>query len=153
MSPVEPVPEGYRTVTPHLVVDGASAAIEFYQKAFGAKEISRMPGSKGKLMHATIQIGDSRIMLIDEFPEWGRHGPQPGGASPVSIHLYVPDADAVFERAVAAGAKVAMPLEDTFWGDRYGRLEDPFGHHWSIATHKEDLTEEEILSRAPTIEM
>jgi uncharacterized glyoxalase superfamily protein PhnB len=152
MSAESPVPEGFRTVTPYLVVDGASDAIEFYQQAFGAEELSRLPGPKGKLMHALIRIGDSRIMLTDEFPQSGSRSPHAVGGSPVTIHLYVPDADATFERAVAAGAKITLPLADAFWGDRYGRLEDPFGHRWSIATRKEDLSREEILSRAPTME-
>lgn len=149
---VNPVPEGYCTVTPHLVVQGAADAIEFYQKAFGAEELSRMPASRGKLMHAEIKIGDSRVMLMDEFPE-GTKAPDTDRGSPVTIHLYVADADATFARAVAAGAKAIMALEDTFWGDRYGKIEDPFGHRWSIGSRREDLTEEEILSRAPTIEL
>ena len=148
-----PVPEGFHTVTPHLVVNGASDAIEFYQQAFGAEELTRMPDPRGKLIHAAIRIGDSRIWLADESPERGSKGPQAVGGSPVVIHLYVADADATFERAVAAGAKVVMPLEDAFWGDRYGRLEDPFGHQWSIATRQENLTLSEIMSRAPTIEL
>jgi uncharacterized glyoxalase superfamily protein PhnB len=152
MAAVSPIPEGFHTVTPHLVVNHAADAIEFYRQAFGAEEISRMAGPKGKLMHAEIRIGDSRVMLVDEFPDHGKRGPRPAGGSPVAIHLYVEDADAAFERAVAAGARVVTPLEDSFWGDRYGRIEDPFGHHWSIATRTEDLTREEILMRAPTME-
>lgn len=152
MAAVNPIPEGFHTVTPHLVVKGAADAVEFYHQAFGAKEISRMPGPRGKLMHVELRIGDSRVMLADEFPEQGRQGPRAIGGSPVSIHLYVEDADATFDRAVAAGAKVVMPLEDTFWGDRHGRLEDPFGHHWAIASRTEELSREEILMRAPTME-
>jgi len=143
-SQVKPVPEGMRTVTPHLVCAGAAEAIAFYKKAFDAVELGRMPGPQGKLMHAQIRIGDSAVMLVDEFPDWGSFGPKSLKGSPVTIHLYVDDADAVFERAVAAGATVTMPLADMFWGDRYGRLEDPFGHYWSIATHVRDVTPEEM---------
>lgn len=150
MSGVDPIPDGFSTITPHLVVDGAAEAIEFYKKAFGAEELSRLLGPGGKLMHAEIRIGDSRLLLVDEFPEWGKKGPGALGGSPVTIHIYVADADSLFTRAVAAGATVTMPLEDMFWGDRYGRLEDPFGHHWSIATRIENLSAEEITARAPT---
>ena len=150
MSGVDPIPDGFSTITPHLVVDGAAEAIEFYKKAFGAEELSRLLGPGGKLMHAEIRIGDSRLLLVDEFPEWGKKSPGALGGSPVTIHIYVADADSLFTRAVAAGATVTMPLEDMFWGDRYGRLEDPFGHHWSIATHIENLSAEEITARAPT---
>jgi uncharacterized glyoxalase superfamily protein PhnB len=152
MATVNPIPEGFHTVTPHLVVQGAADAVEFYQQAFGAKEIARMPGPRGKLMHVELRIGDSRVMLADELPEHGRKGPKAIGGSPVSIHLYVEDADATFERAIAAGATVVVPLEDTFWGDRQGRIEDPFGHHWSIASRTEQLSHEDILMRAPTME-
>lgn len=142
--PVKPVPDGMHTLTPHLVCSGAGDAIEFYKKAFGATEVSRLPGPDGKLMHAMVRIGDSPLMLVDAAPQWGMLGPDALKGSPVTIHLYVEDADAVFERAVAAGAKVTMPLDDAFWGDRYGRLEDPFGHHWSVATHQRDPSAEEI---------
>ena len=152
MSAAKPIPEGFRTVTPHLVVNGAADAIDFYREALGAEEIMRMPGPKGRLMYAEIRVGDSRIMLADEFPQ-GPRAPKSSGGSPVIIHLFVPDADAAFERAVAAGAKVTMPLEDMFWGDRYGTVEDPFGHQWAIATRREQLTPEQIMSRAPTMEM
>ena len=141
---VKPVPEGMHTVTPHLVCDGAAAAIEFYKKAFGAIEMARMPGPGGKLMHAMIKIGDSPVMLVDEFPEWGSTGPKSLNGTPVTIHLQVPDADAVFKSAVDAGATVKMQIADMFWGDRYGLVIDPFGHSWSIATHIKDLTPEEI---------
>lgn len=147
------VPQGYHTVTPNLIVYGASDAIEFYTKAFGAREISRLPGGRGELQHAELQIGSSRIWIADEAPLQSKQGPMAGRVSPVLIHLYVADADAVFANAVAAGAKVVMPVEDAFWGDRYGRLEDPFGHQWSIATRKEDLSMSEIISRAPTTEL
>ena len=146
---IKAVPDGYHTLTPHLVVKGASQAIEFYKKAFGAEEIGRMPGPDGKsLMHAELQIGDSRLFLVDEFPEMDCRGPQTIGGTPVTIHIYVEDVDTAFSKAVAAGAQVRMPLADMFWGDRYGVLADPFGHAWSLATHKEDLTPEEIATRA-----
>ena len=137
---VNPIPEGMHTVTPHLVCAGAGDAIDFYKKAFGATETSRMPGPGGKLMHASIRIGDSAVMLVDEMPEWGSLGPKALKGSPVVIHLYVDDVDAFTARAVAAGAKVTMPVADMFWGDRYGQLEDPFGHRWSVATHVRDVS-------------
>jgi uncharacterized glyoxalase superfamily protein PhnB len=132
------------SVTPHLVCAGAAKAIDFYQKAFGATETGRMPGPDGRLMHAAIRIGDSTVMLADEMPEWGSLGPTSLKGSPVTIHLYVDDVDKFVERAVKAGAKVTMPVADQFWGDRYGKLEDPFGHHWSVATHVRDLTPDEM---------
>ena len=148
-SKVKPIPSGFHTLTPHLVVKGAAKAIEFYKKAFGAEELNRAPGPDGKsLMHADLKIGDSRIFLADEFPDMDCRGPQSIGGSPVTIHMYVEDVDAAFGKAIAAGAKVRMPLEDMFWGDRYGVLVDPFGHLWSMATHKEDLTPEQIGERA-----
>ena len=153
MAATSPIPPGFHTATPHLVVNGASDAVEFYQQAFGATEITRMVGAAGKLMYVEIQIGDSRIMLADEFPEMGTKGPKSIGGSPITVHLYVEDVDAAFERAVAAGAEVTMALEDMFWGDRYGTIEDPFGHHWALASRKEDLTHDEILGRAPTVEL
>ena len=143
MPKVNPVPEDMHSVTPHLICAGAAEAIEFYKKAFGAVEAARLPGPGGKLMHAMIRIGDSAVMLVDEMPEWGALGPKSLNGSPVTIHLYVENADATFERAVKAGAKVTMPLADQFWGDRYGKLVDPFGHHWSIATHVRDVSMEE----------
>ncbi|HZI94659.1 MAG TPA: VOC family protein [Patescibacteria group bacterium] len=146
--PGKPVPDGFHTVTPHLTMKNAGEAIEFYRKAFGAEEIARMPGPGGSVMHAEIRIGDSPIMLNDEFPEHGARGPKTIGGTPVSIHLYVNDVDALFDRAVKAGAKVTMPIADMFWGDRFGKLEDPFGHQWSLATHKEDVTPEECMQRA-----
>lgn len=141
---VKPIPEGMHTVTPHLICAGAADAIEFYKKAFGAVELTRIPGADGKVMHASIRIGDSVIMLNDEMPEWKTFGPKTLKGSPVTIHLYVKNADAVFEQAIKAGAKVTMPLDDMFWGDRYGKLEDPFGHEWSIGTHVRDVTLEEM---------
>ena len=148
-----PIPEGYHTVTPTLVVDGAAAAIEFYRRAFGAVELFRMPAPDGqKLWHAEIQIGDSRLMLSDELPEMcGTPSPKTLGGTPVGIHLYAEDADATVRRAVDAGASVIMPLTDMFWGDRFGTIVDPFGHQWSIATHVEDVGEEEITRRAAQV--
>jgi PhnB protein len=144
MPKVKPVPDSMHSVTPHLICAGAADAIEFYKKAFHAEELSRLPGPRGKLMHASVRIGDSTVMLTDEFPEWGSFGPKSLKGSPVTIHLYVEDVDATVKRAVAAGAKITMAVDDMFWGDRYGRLEDPFGHYWSIATHVRDLSPEEI---------
>ncbi|MDQ3774319.1 MAG: VOC family protein [Pseudomonadota bacterium] len=145
---VKPVPEWMHTVTPHLICAGAADAIEFYKKAFDAVEMARVPGPQGKLIHACIRIGDSVVMLVDEFPDWGSFGPKSLNGSPVTIHLQVEDVDAVFERAVRVGAKITMPLEDMFWGDRYGKLEDPFGHHWSVATHIRDVSPEEMQQAA-----
>lgn len=147
MSKARPIPEGYHTATPYLIIKDAAKAIEFYKKAFGAKEVMRMAGPDGKVMHAEIKIGDSPIMLADEFPEMGARSPQSLGGSPVSIFLYVEDVDTLAEQAVAAGAEILMPVKDQFWGDRYGKLADPFGHLWDIATHKEDVTPEEIRKR------
>ena len=143
-APVEPVPHDMHTVTPHLVCDGAADAIEFYKKAFNAVETARMRTPDGKIMHASVRIGDSTVMLVDEFPDYGSVGPKKLNGSPVTLHVYVPDVDRVFEQAVAAGATVRMPLENQFWGDRYGQVVDPFGHNWSIATHVKDMTPEEM---------
>jgi PhnB protein len=137
--PVHPVPEGFHTVTPHLVCEGAAEAIAFYQQAFGAVELGRMAGPDGKIMHAELRIGDSRIMLADAFPEYGSRGPRALNGTPVALHLYVPDADAAWARALAAGATPTMPLADAFWGDRYGQVADPFGHRWSIATRQREV--------------
>jgi uncharacterized glyoxalase superfamily protein PhnB len=143
------VPEGYHTLAPHLVVKGAAQAIDYYKKAFGATEIRRHPGPDGSsIMFAEVQIGDSRLFLNDEFPNMGVTSPLAMGGTPVTIHMYVEDADAVFTRAVDAGAKVLMPLADQFWGDRYGMVADPFGHRWSIASHLEDLTPDQLRQRA-----
>jgi PhnB protein len=147
-SAVKPIPAGFHAITPHLVVQGASAAIEFYKQAFSAEELDRSPTPDGRLIHATLQIGDSKLMLVDEFPEMGGKSPQTLGGSPVSFHLYVEDVDAVFNQAIAAGGRVKMPVGDMFWGDRFGVLTDPFGHEWSVATHKEDVSPEEIAQRA-----
>jgi uncharacterized glyoxalase superfamily protein PhnB len=145
--PGKPVPEGMHTITPHLPVQGAARAIEFYKQAFGAQELSRAPAPDGqKVMHASLKIGDSLLFLADEFPEMGPgpRAPQSLGGTSVVINLYVEYADTVFKRAVSAGAQVHHPLADMFWGDRYGQVRDPFGHIWAIATHKLDLTPEEM---------
>ncbi len=133
-----------QAVTPHLVCAGAAEAIEFYKKAFGAVEVMRLPGKDGRLMHAAVEIGRATIMLADEMPEWGSLSPTSLKGTPVTIHLYVDDVDAFFERAVAAGATAKMPAADMFWGDRYGVLVDPFGHSWSVATPQREVTPEEI---------
>jgi uncharacterized glyoxalase superfamily protein PhnB len=138
------IPSGMHSVTPHLVCAGAANAIEFYKKAFGAEEQARLPGPDGRIMHAAVKIGDSTVMLVDEMPEWGALGPKALKGSPVTIHLYVDDADKFVERAAKAGAKVTMPVAEQFWGDRYGKLEDPFGHHWSVATHVRDVGPEDM---------
>ena len=144
MPKVKPIPDGMHSVTPHLICAGAADAIEFYKKAFNAVEVVRLPGPQGRLMHAMIRIENSAVMLADEFPDWGSFGPKSLKGSPVTIHLYVEDVDAFVKRAVDAGAKITMPLADMFWGDRYCRLEDPFGHHWSVATHIRDVGPEEM---------
>jgi uncharacterized glyoxalase superfamily protein PhnB len=141
---VKPIPQGMHSVTPHLVCAGAADAIEFYKKAFDAVELTRLPGPNGKLMHASIRIGDSTVMLSDDFPEMGSSGPKALKGSPVTIHIYAEDVDKLAAQATAAGAKITMPVSDMFWGDRYGQLEDPFGHRWSIATHVRDVTPDEI---------
>jgi uncharacterized glyoxalase superfamily protein PhnB len=147
-SHVNPIPPGMHSITPHIVCAGAADAIEFYKKAFNAEEMFRLPAPNGKLMHASIRIGDSRVMIADEAPNWGSLGPKSLKGTPVTIHLYSENADATFAQAIAAGAKVIMPVADMFWGDRYGVIEDPFGHRWSIATHIRDLTPEEIQKAA-----
>ena len=136
--------DGFRTITPHLVCTGAAKAVEFYRNAFNAVELERVPGPDGRLLYAALRIGDSIVMLVDEFKEMGARSPQSLQGTPVTIHVYVDDADAWFARATAAGATVRMPLSDMFWGDRYGQIQDPFGHTWAIATHLRDLTSEEI---------
>ena len=141
---VDPVPQDMHSVTPHLVVDGASDAIEFYKKAFNAVETARMPGPNGRLMHAAVRIGDSTVMLVDEFPDYGNLGPKALNGTPVTLHMYVADADATYAQALAAGATSRMPPADMFWGDRYGQVVDPFGHVWAIATHVKDMTPEEM---------
>jgi PhnB protein len=140
----KPIPEGMHALTPHLICAGAADAIEFYKRAFNAVELSRLPGPDGKVMHAMLRIGDSALMLVDESPQCGMLGPKALKGSPVTIHLYVQNADATVTRAAAAGAKITMPVADMFWGDRYGQLEDPFGHRWSVGTHTRDVTPEEM---------
>ncbi len=141
---VKPIPEGYHTLTPYLTVRDAPRAIEFYKQAFGAKERGVMKDPSGKVMHAELMIGDSIIMLADEFPQMGVVSPEAIGGSASGLHIYVEDVDAAFDRAVKAGGITEMPVMDMFWGDRYGKLKDPFGHKWSIATHKADLSTEEM---------
>ncbi len=141
---VKPIPEGYHTLTPYLTVRDAARAIEFYKQAFGAQERGVMKGPDGKVMHAEIKIGDSIIMLADEFPEFGALSPQTSGGAGMGLHIYVEGVDAAFDRAVKAGAQVEMPVSDQFWGDRYGKLKDPFGHKWSIATHTKDMSADEM---------
>jgi PhnB protein len=142
-----PIPAGYASVTPYLHIQGAAAALEFYKKAFDAEAHLCMAGDGGRIMHAEMKIGDSFVMLADEFPDMGVRGPASLGGTSVSIHLYVKDCDATFNRAVAAGATPLMPPADMFWGDRFGKLADPYGHHWSVATHVEDVGEAELEKR------
>ena len=144
---VKPIPDGYHSVTPYLIIKGAAAAIEFYKQAFGAIELMRMPGPDDKIGHAEIKIGNSPVMLADEHPDMGFRGPQSLGGTPVSLMIYLEDVDMVFARSIAAGATVLRPIQDQFYGDRSGTLTDPFGHVWTIATHKEDLSPEEIAQR------
>jgi PhnB protein len=144
---VKAIPDGYHSVTPYLAIDGATDAIEFYKKAFGAKEIYRMPMPGGKIGHAELQIGDSRIMLADENPEMGGRSPKALGGSPVGLMIYLENVDQVFHQALAAGARVIRPLKDQFYGDRSGNLEDPFGHKWTLSTHIEDVAPEEMEKR------
>ncbi len=145
---VKPIPDGYHTATPYLIIRGAGDAIEFYKKAFGATELFRFPTPDGKIGHAEIKIGDSPIMMADEYPEMGYNGPQTLGGSPVSVMIYVEDVDTVFNRAVDAGATVKEAVQDKFYGDRIGTLVDPFGHVWHVSTHKEDISMEEMEKRA-----
>ncbi len=141
------IPKGYNAVTPYLIIKGASDAIKFYKKVFGATEVMRLPGPNGRLGHAELKIGDSYIMLADEFPEMGHRSPLDLGNSPVSVLLYVKDVDSTVERAVAAGAKILKPIQDQFYGDRSGFIQDPFGHLWGVATHKEDVSPAELKER------
>jgi PhnB protein len=144
MAQAQPIPEGFHTLTPHLVYEGASEAIKFLMKAFGAVELTRLEGPGGKIMNAQLRIGNSMLMVVDDFPDWGSFGPQALKGTTMTVHLFVEDVDAVFARAVAAGAIVKMPVADMFWGDRYGVLQDPFGHQWSVATHQRDLSPQQI---------
>ena len=145
---VKPIPDGYHTVTPYLSIRGAADAIEFYKRAFGATEHIRMTQPDGRIGHAEVQIGESRVMLADEFPEMDFRSPHSIGGTAVSLHLYVEDVDAVVKQAVAAGAKVIRPVQDQFYGDRLGTLADPYGHVWHVSTHKEDVSTEELQRRA-----
>jgi len=148
-SRVQAVPAGFQTVTPHLTLRGAAEAIDFYKRAFGAKERGRMPGPDGRtIMHAELRIGSSIVFIADEFPGVGPRAPHALGGTTGSLHLYVPNVDAAFARAVAAGAEVRMPVQDMFWGDRYAKVADPFGHEWGLATHKEDLSAKQIGERS-----
>jgi PhnB protein len=147
MANVKPIPEGYHSVTPYLVVKGAAKAIDFYKKAFGAKELFRMEGPGGTVAHAEIEIGDSRLMLADESPQMGYSGPEPGSRSSVGLMIYVEDVDKVAAQASAAGIKTEREVQDQFYGDRSGNFIDPFGHRWTIATHKEDVSKEEMDRR------
>ena len=145
---VKAIPDGFHSVTPGLVVRDGTKALEFYKAAFGAEVIGQLPTPDGKLMHAEFRIGNSIVMLGEECPDWGVVGPETLGGSPVSLNIYVEDCDAVFNRAVEAGAAVKMPVADMFWGDRYGKVTDPFGHSWGILTHIKDLTEDEVKAAA-----
>ena len=145
MSKVQAIPAGMHSLTPHLICRDAAAAMDFYARAFGAVELGRLPGPDGRLMHGSMRIGDSHLMLVDEMPEWGALGPQSLGGSPVTVHLYVEDVDAAFQRAVDAGATARMAPADMFWGDRYGQLLDPYGHRWSLATHVRDVPQDQWL--------
>jgi PhnB protein len=144
---VKPIPDGYHTVTPYLIVKGAGSALEFYKKAFGAEVIVSMPGPGGGVMHAEFKIGNSILMMGDENPGMAANSPKTLGGTPIGLCIYVNDSDAVFNQAVAAGAKVVYPVKDQFYGDRSGTVEDPFGHKWTIATHKEDVSPEEMKKR------
>src|SRR6266403_3651302 len=145
------IPDGYHTATPYLIVNGGARAIEFYKKAFGATELMRMPGPGGKVMHAEVQIGDSRFFVNDSMGKSIPTGPEPGASNPMYLHVYVEDVDTIFNRAIEGGARVDMPLQDMFWGDRYGKLTDPFGQQWGIATHKEDVAPEGMKSRQDAV--
>jgi PhnB protein len=152
MAQVKPIPDGYPRVTPYLCVDGAAAAIEFYTKVFGATERMRMPAPDDKIGHAELEIGDSIVMLSDEFPEMGVRSPKFVGGSPVTISVYVEDVDRAFDAAIESGAKSLRPVDNQFYGDRVGQFEDPFGHRWSVASHVEDVSPEEMAARAEAME-
>jgi len=139
---VKPIPDGFHSITPGIVVSNAKEAFEFYKKAFHAKEIYTFPTPDGKILHSMFQIGDSRVMMSDEFPSMGIKSPTTVGGTSVTLHLYVEDADKIFKQAIDAGAIVTMPIMDAFWGDRYGIVMDPYGHRWAVATHKIDMTPE-----------
>jgi PhnB protein len=145
---VNPIPEGYHAITPYLCIKGAASAIEFYKRALGATETMRMPHPDGRVAHAELKIGSAKIMLADEFPEMGVLSPTTIGGTPVTLHMYVQDVDALVTKATAEGLKVLRPVQDQFYGDRGGKFEDPYGHHWWIATHKEDVAPDEMAKRA-----
>jgi len=146
-NPVKPIPDNFHSLTPNLVCRNAAQAIEFYKAVFGATELMRMPGPGGKIMHAELQIGDSRFFVNDSMGKSMPTDPEPGASNPMYLHLYVEDVDTIYDRAIKGGARVDMPLQDMFWGDRYGKLTDPFGQQWGIATHKEDVAPEEMKRR------
>ena len=148
MNEIEKIPKDYHSITPVLIVKNGDKAIEFYKNGFGVEERCSMKSPDGRVAHAELKLGDSVFMLSDEYPEMKCHSPKTIGGSPVSMYVYVDDVDSVFNKAISAGAKVLDPIKDQFWGDRHGRLEDPFGHLWSIATHKKDLSEEEMKKAA-----
>jgi PhnB protein len=148
MSNIKPIPDGYHTVTPHIVVSDVAKAIEFYKKAFGAVQTVRMDGPGGMVLHAEVKIGNSAVMIAQENPEWGSKGPSTLGGSPVGLFIYGPDVDAAYKQAIDAGAKSVMEPADQFWGDRYCKVEDPFGHDWALGTHVEDVSEEDMAKRA-----
>ena len=152
MADVKPVPEGYRTVTPYLCINGASDAIDWYTKVFGAKELMRLAAPDGSLGHAEIEIGDSRLMLADEYPDIGFVSPKSLGGSTAHLMVYVDDCDATVDAAVKAGARVVQPAENKFYGDRSAHIEDPFGHNWNVSTHVEDVSEEEMAKRASELD-
>lgn len=143
----KPIPDGFHTLTPHIICRDAAKAMDWYEKALGAIDLGRHAGPDGKLMHGLMKIGNSMLMIADEFPDFKCLGPQSIGGTPVTIHMYVEDADALYNRAVAAGGKPTMPIADQFWGDRYGVVQDPYGHAWSIATHKYDYTPEQMAEK------
>ncbi len=147
MPNVKPIPDGYHSVTPYLALKSADAGIKFYEKAFGAKEILRLPTPDGGVAHAEIEIGNSRVMMADEMPAYGNKSPQSLGGSPISLAVYVEDVDSAFDKAVKAGATVKRPVEDQFYGDRAGTLIDPFGYQWSLMTHKEEVSLDEMQRR------
>ena len=150
---ISAIPKGYNSITPYLIVNAAKEAIQFYKTAFAAKEAMRMEGKQGKVMHAELKIGDAKIMLADEFPEMNAHAPAKFGGSPVSIHLYVKDVDKTVDKAIAAGAKVIRPIENMFYGDRCGTLEDPYGHKWHVSTHIENVTPAKMRKRMAELDM
>lgn len=153
MTSVSPIPEGFTTLTPYLTCADAASAIEFYVRAFGATELVRIPTEDGRVMHATLKIGNAMLMLTDEMPEWGTLGPNALGGSPVGIHMYTDDVDAAFEKAVAAGCEVIMPLENTFWGERFSMVQDPYGHKWSLSMCIAEVSEAEMIEASKQVDL